>query len=274
MNMIAASLFDNHGSRIPSPDMRVFDREPDNRYYKLRQPELDFNAIHNRLAGQFGKVIDAYQFKDVCVELLDNVQYTSEIHKLLYGVHVPFFCPQQDHDMDLGTEMDKIFLPSVGRAFTKEFPSYHFKVMPPGLACAGKISVAENSRYDNFLAYRKRGFIVGWYFPEACVKFDLESQRRQMDALPMPDNLTLSGGFDVAASLIGSPSLLVNYTDYPPVLCLSGMQHEDPRLFYCFKAYGLGLEFWEMKQMLRPGVPDVSAQWSGGITVYWTFGKP
>jgi hypothetical protein len=52
------------------------------------------------------------------------------------------------------------------------------------------------------------------------------------------------------------------------------MQHEDPRLFYCFKAYGLGLEFWEMKQMLRPGVPDVSAQWSGGITVYWTFGKP
>ena len=86
-----------------------------------------------------------------------------------------------------------------------------------------------------------------------------------MQTLPLYENLVLSGGLDTAAALVGSPDLLVNKDDYPPVLCLSALKHSDERLMLCFKAYGQHLEFWCMSQMLSPGQTQVSEQWSGGL---------
>jgi len=88
-----------------------------------------------------------------------------------------------------------------------------------------------------------------------------------MDSLPLADSLVLSGGFEAAAALAGSPDLLMNQEAYPPVLCLSAFQHADKRLMLCFKAYGQSLEFWCMSQMLTPTTYQVSEQWSGGLTL-------
>ena len=80
--------------------------------------------------------------------------------------------------------------------------------------------------------------------------------------------MVLSGGTDTAAALVGSPSLLLNEDDYPPVLCLSALKHSDEKLMLCFKAYGHHLEFWCMSQMLTPKLTQVSEQWSGGLSLF------
>ena len=89
-----------------------------------------------------------------------------------------------------------------------------------------------------------------------------------MQDLVKEDNLCLSGPVEVATSLIGSPNLLINFDSYSPVLCLSAVQHIDPRLICCFKSYGLHLEFWCLSQMLTKTTKQVSEQWSGGLTLF------
>ena len=96
----------------------------------------------------------------------------------------------------------------------------------------------------------------------------IASQSAQMKTLPIHKGLVLSGGLDTAAALVGSPGLLVNENDYPPVLCLSALKHVDERLMLCFKSYGQHLEFWGMSQMLTPKITQVSEQWSGGLTLF------
>ena len=92
-----------------------------------------------------------------------------------------------------------------------------------------------------------------------------------MKTLPFYEGLVLSGGLDTAAAFVGTPGLLINENDYPPVLCLSSIKHEDERLMLCFKSYGHHLEFWGMSQMLTPEITQVSEQWSGGLTLFETI---
>ena len=81
-------------------------------------------------------------------------------------------------------------------------------------------------------------------------------------------SVCLSGGLDVVAAMVGSPGLLVNEEQYPPILCLSAYRHVDPRLVLILKAYGPHLEFWCMTQMLTKTVTQVSEQWAGGLTIF------
>ena len=89
-----------------------------------------------------------------------------------------------------------------------------------------------------------------------------------METLPNITNLCLSGHVDITSVIVGTPDLLIHEEKYPPVLCLSAVQHNDPKLMLCFKAYGHHLEFWCMSQMLTPDVTQVSEQWSGGLTLF------
>jgi hypothetical protein len=171
--------------------------------------------------------------------------------------------------MDLGEEFEKHSLPAVESSFTKAFPQHHFKTtVEGGLPLSTNLRLADKSRYEHFLKARSQGTVVGWYFPSALQEYDIASQRSQMDSLPLPESLVLSGGFEAAAALVGSPDLLMNKQTYPPVLCLSAFQHTDERLMLCFKAYGQSLEFWCLSQMLSPTTTQVSEQWAGGLTLF------
>jgi len=267
------SLFDNNGRRVPFKGMRVFN-EASLSYYKIDKSTFDFEEIFNN-SNNFSDInpsLTLELFESTCLFLKEKLIKEPLLKNLFDGVHVPFICPRRDQESDLGRELEKTTLPSVASSFKASFPELHCKATLQGSSkLEGELFIAEDSRYDSFIEASNRGTVVGWFFPQALQEYDIESQRSQMKTLPMHDNLVLSGALDTAAALVGSPDLLVNIDDYPPVLCLSALKHNDDRLMLCFKAYGQHLEFWCMSQMLTPGQKQVSEQWSGGLTVFATI---
>jgi len=267
------NLFDSNGRRIPFNGMRVFN-DVSLSYYKIDKPSYNYETIlsNSKDFANIDPKISLESFKSVCADLKIKVQNEPLIKNLFDGVHVPFICPKGSIENDLGKEFEKITLPSVAASFKSSFPNFHCKATLQGSSkLEGELSVAKNSRYEVLLNAHKSTTIAGWFFPQALQEYDIESQQNQMQTLPLHKNLVLSGGLDTAAALVGSPDLLVNKNDYPPVLCLSAFQHSDERLMLCFKAYGHHLEFWCMSQMLSPGQTQVSEQWSGGLTVFATI---
>ena len=271
MNTTTGHLFDEHGRRLPFEGMRAFN-SVSRHYYQLNQPDIRFDTVLRRMNKHAGMAesISAQQFESTCLDLLKTAKDDASIGDICKGVHVPFICPKFVGDVDLGEEFEQHWLAAVGSSFTAMFPQYHFKSTlqgePPSLR--GTLTLAEGARYENFLRARRQGVVVGWYFPTALQEYDTASQRNQMRTLPLRETLVLSGGFDAAAALVGSPDLLINRETYPPLLCLSAFDHTDKRLMLCFKAYGLSLEFWLLSQMLVPGVTQVSEQWAGGLTLF------
>lgn len=264
------SLFDGRGRRIPFPGMRVFNKVPAG-YYRLRQPEFRFDAVLERTRTHAGlaEPVSERAFEAACLDLKRTASADPSTRGLFDGVHVPFVCPPASGAADLGSEFETRFLPAVGRSFLAAYPRQHFNAtLQAGSRLADGVRVAEGSRYGRFVEARGRGVVAGWYFPAALQEYDIASQRAQTASLPLPERLVLSGGFDAAAALIGSPELLVNAEAYPPVLCLSAFAHKDERLALCFKAYGLSLEFWCLSQMLTPTTTQVSEQWAGGLTLF------
>ena len=268
------TLFDGQGRRIPFEGMRVFN-EVSSWYYKIKQPQNNFEDILLRSQEYSGidLTITAAALESICMRLKQKTMSDPLLEGLFKGVNVPFICPQSSGESDLGMELEMITLPSVAASFKAVFPDLHFKATLQGSSkLSNELSVAIGSRYEKFLELHRKGAIAGWYFPQALQEYDIASQRKQMDSLPLPNDLVLSGGVDTAAVLVGSPGLLINKEDYPPVLCLSALKHSDERLMLCFKAYGQHLEFWCMSQMLTPEIKQVSEQWSGGLTLFTPIG--
>jgi hypothetical protein len=263
-------LFDLKGRRIPFKGMRVFN-EVSLSYYKINTLSFDFEKIlfNSKSFANVDLNISLETFKSTCLDLKTKVKNEVLLKNLFNGVHVPFIIPKASSENDLGKELEKITLPSVASSFKASYPKLHCKATLQGSSkLAGELNIDIHSRYEAFMSAHKSGSIAGWYFPQALQEYDIESQRTQMKTLPLHENLVLSGGLDAGAALVGSPGLLVNENDYPPVLCLSALKHVDDRLMLCFKAYGQHLEFWCMSQMLSPGQTQVSEQWSGGLTIF------
>lgn len=264
-------IFDENGRRIPYKGMRVFNKNS-LQYYKIKKPENNFSEIlsnSKKYGGVNVKITEDY-FKSKCLDLLKNIGSDNLLKGILNGVAIPFICCKSNNEKDMGLEFEKEVLPSVSLAFTENNPNLHFKAILQGeKKLANEIVISKRSRYQEFLnMYNSGKTIVGWYFPQALQEYDIESQREQMKTLPKQYNLVLSGMIDVSAALIGSPKLLINKDDYPPVLCLSAIKHSDKNLMLCYKAYGHHLEFWGMSQMLTPKITQVSEQWSGGLTLF------
>jgi len=267
------ALFDDNGRRIPYEGMRVFN-EVSLQYYKIIQPEINFEEIlsNSQNHADIDLKITAESFEHACIEIKKKIINNPSLKNLFKGVCVPFICPKSSSEKDLGVELEKVALPSVASSFKAKYPNLHCKATLQGNSqLSDKLSISPNSRYENFINAHKDKVTVGWYFPQALQEYDIASQSGQMKTIPAYDGLVLSGGVDTAAALVGSPSLLVNKNDYPPVLCLSALKHEDEHLMLCFKSYGHHLEFWGMSQMLTPEITQVSEQWSGGLTLFTTI---
>ena len=264
------SLFDEQGCRIPFEGMRKFN-EISMSYYKINQPKINFEEIlsNSQKYANVDSNITAESFEYTCVELKKKIEENFLLENLFKGVYIPFICPKSSSEKDLGAELEKVALPQVASSFKAAYPHLHCNATLQGsFQLSGRLSVSPNSRYVGFIKTHKDKTIVGWYFPQALQEYDIASQSAQMKTLPIHKGLVLSGGLDTAAALVGSPGLLVNENDYPPVLCLSALKHVDERLMLCFKSYGQHLEFWGMSQMLTPKITQVSEQWSGGLTLF------
>ena len=264
--------FNEVGRRIPGEGMRLIGEKPSN-YYRLTQPELDYQQILDRCkqynAAPTGLTI--VDFKPRAEALLDKLKASPEYSNLLKGVHIPFVFQRMDSEVDLGSNLENTQLSNLQKSFNARYPEAHFKaVLQSNSELPGNITLDQASRYQKFMDASQTATVVGWYFPQALQEYDVKSQRAQMTSLPELDgaNICLSGGMDICAALIGSPDLLISDEFYTPILCLSAYVHADPRLVLLLKAYGPHMEFWCMTNMLTKYTTQVSEQWTGGLTVY------
>jgi len=263
-------FFDRNGRRIPDSSMRVFS-QTGNDYYNIVQPEISYDEIFSRSIGGFGASdgVSSDDFESVCDSIRERIGSDPQLKNLLNGIHVPFILFKSENNIDIGEDIENRMLPAVGRSFNHMFPDNHFKAtLQGGAHLPEHVFIANKSRYERLIQAMQTSSIAGWYFPQALKEFDIESQREQMSDLPNMNGLCLSGIYEIAAALVGSPDLLVNSEIYSPILCGSALKHTDERLCLMFKAHGPHLEFWCMSQMLAPTVKQVSEQWSGGITIY------
>lgn len=264
--------FSNLGRRVPEAGMRVFNQTP-SEYYRLNQPNLAYAKILGRLKkqGMAPDDISDNSFQSHARSLLDIMKASRDYRDLLNGVHIPFVFQDMHKLPDLGRHIEDHLLPSVQKSFNEEFPQSHFKaVLQSNSELQGSVKIASHSGYESFLEATQQGGVVGWYFPQALQEFDVDSQRRQMETLPLLHDaqVCLSGAVDICAAIVGSPHLLISEDFYTPILCMSALEHIDPRMVLLLKAYGPHLEFWCMTQMLTKELTQVSEQWSGGLCVF------
>jgi hypothetical protein len=263
--------FNQYGRRVPTEKMRVFAREP-SFYYSLKNPANNLRDIYERLSAS-GIAVGLSQddFIGRIENLHETIKADNNYSNLLNGVAVPFAISALPDYLDLGGHLEHELLPKVESSFKNAFPDRHFKAVLQGDSdLEGHISIDSNSRYESLISSAKIEPVVGIYFPQALQEFDVDSQRNQMAELPGMESaaVCLSGGVDICAALIGTPSLLINEETYAPILCMSAYRHADPRLILLMKSYGPHLEFWCMTQMLTKDVTQVSEQWAGGITIF------
>ncbi len=262
-------LFDNNGWRIPHGLYETFSETP-NWFYKLGDNLLDNKEAIDR--------ISEYQFVErktdalkALYELDNKINADLFIKNILKGPKVPFLIKQSKFD-DIGNYFEETLLEKVSKSFTDYYPESHFKaVIQDKTDLKKKLFPTKNSRYGDFLRKLSEKDICGYYFPQVLQEYSVDSQILQMNDLTHLTNICLSGPIEVATSLIGNPNLLINKTNYSPVLCLSGVSHIDARLISCFKSYGRHLEFWCLSQMLSRDKKQVSEQWSGGISIFTEY---
>jgi hypothetical protein len=266
------TYFNEHGRCLPSKGARVFSGEP-SYYYQLKQPEINYQKIYDRCSKYSDQLLEigADTFASKSDTLLEKIKQDSNYTDLMKGIHIPFIFKRNAADKDLGLVLQNSLLQNVKKSFNDVYPEAHFKaVLQSNSELAGNITVARGSNYEELITSSEDSELVGWYFPQALQEFDVDSQRKQLSALPKINGakICLSGGFDMCAALVGSPELLINEESYAPILCMSSYVHSDERLVLLLKSYGPHMEFLCMTQMLTKNIKQVSEQWSGGLTVF------
>lgn len=233
------TLFDEHGRCIPSA-IQAPVHTASRQYFKLTQPKIDPEAIHQRTADLLGKtgLPSVEEFTARIDAIRTELESTEATRALLRGVAVPFLLPQAEHD-DLGQALDERYLPAVRDAFKEVLPGQEFnKHHKTNLT--GKLSVAPESRHSKLIEKMRRGAVVGLFFP-CLTEYSLPAAREQIPYLP--EKFLLAGGVDTCAALIASPDLLLNKETYSPLLWFAALDGEKPGAGYHFEAYGYDLTF-------------------------------
>lgn len=227
-------------------------------YFSPLQPSLDYEAIHARIARQFGdaSLPDVAHFRRRAEAILARLHDQRTTRNLLNGVHVPFILPQARHD-DIGAALERHYLPAVRKAFEAGRPGSRF-VDHHAASLAGKFTVVAASRHERLIDAMSADCIVGWYFP-CLTEYSVPATRERVSGLP--EGLLLAGGYDTCAALVGSPELLLRSDGYAPLLWLAALDGAPGETCY-FEAYGHDLTFNH-----RVHFGDAAEYWASGLSV-------
>lgn len=228
-------------------------------YFALRQPVLDYEAIHARFAMAWGAddLPSVAVFRDRAQAVLTRLGTQDEIRGLLNGVHVPFLIPPSMHP-DIGEALTHHYLPALRLAFCAALPEFAF-VDHHSAALSGKLGIAAGSRHEKLLSAMAQGAVVGWYFP--CLsEYSVPAMIERVSTLP--SEFLLAGGYDTCAALIGSPELLLRRDAYPPLLWLAALTTSHAHEGDYFEAYGGNLTFNR-----RVHFGKAAEYWNAGLVV-------
>tara|TARA_E500000331_G_C17163618_1_gene672813 strand:+ start:217 stop:1029 length:813 start_codon:yes stop_codon:yes gene_type:complete len=263
-------LFNEEGWRIPNKKYRTFN-DYKTRYYKLNPSVNSNQKCFELLLNAYPslKSISLAQFENAIHELTEKITNDNTYSPLLKSRSYPFLIQKNPKEIDLGEQLEEELLPLVENSYLSQFPNLHFKsVIQNNKPLSGMISIKEKTRYEQLVECNRESIIFGLYFPEVLSGYDIPSQINQMDDLPPFEMMCLSGSLDICSAVIGNPQILFHEETYSPILCMTALEHQDERLTCLFKSYGPHLEFWGLGNQLLPGIPQVSEQWTGGLTFY------
>ena len=256
------SLFDESGRCLPK-GLNAPAHARSRRYFRLQPPRLDMPNLHARLRQHLGAG-QGISTQDFCTRvdaLRANLQADPHLAAITRGIGIPFILPRLEHP-DVGTVLDKRYLPAIASAFGQRFPDYRF-TSHHTRPLAGLLGVLEGSRHERLIEASQEREVVGLYFPclsEYSVPAALEQVAR------LPDNFVLAGGYDTSAALVACPELLLRTDGYPPLLWLSALaENGKPGIGYHYEAYGYNLTFNR-----RPPLGMAAEYWSHGLSVLET----
>lgn len=235
----ATTLFDENGRCLPGT-LEAPAHLTTRRYFGLTQPNIDYSAIHTRIATYLGedRLPDVLSFQQRAEAILERLREKPDTSGILNGVHIPFILPKASHD-DIGEALETHYLGALQRAFKATYPNHDF-VDHHKAPMTGKLSVAPNSRHEKLLEAMQRDSVVGYYFP--CLsEYSIPAALERVNTLP--EDFLLAGGSDTCAALIGSPDLLFRADGYPPLIWLAGLATGKIGSCYHFEAYGYNLTF-------------------------------
>ena len=267
--------FDSYGRLIPDFGERVFGGQSQ-RYYQIasKSRRLSDQVKSYKEVGWIRSLKQEDFLADRLTTLLSEIE-SSPLQGLLRGSKFPYFLPSNEGlHQDIGGVANNILFPKLKSVFEGKHKPLHFRASLQGrVELESELAPLRDGGYDRlqgFLA-ENRG-LIGWVFPECLAEYSLSAQLKAYARVNNNEGsfyVSLGGIHDVSSALIATPDMLINYDTYPPVLCLGGIVHSDPRYFFSFKSHGNHLEFWGMPRALTIGGPEqVSEQWTGVISIF------
>lgn len=232
-------FFDKHGRRIPPSGLQspVVDA---NRNFRLSQPKLDYGQLIARATEllQQGPIMSAADFETRALAIMGHVKTNPQLANLLKGVHLPIVLPQMAVP-DYGKVLEEIFLTAVKKAYTAVFPDRLFNNYRKN-DLAGKVTIVPDTRHEQLIAQMSQGAVVGIYFPTALQGYSITASREQMVFLS--ENIILSGGLDMAMSMVMYPEVLAR-DFHTPGLDMAALQWSSADCSLYFEASGSDLYF-------------------------------
>lgn len=252
------AVFDAHGRCVPGA-LSAPVHERTRRYFTCTQPEVDYKAIHARLARHLGGAerIGAREFETRARGVLASLE-ADEVHRgITNAVHVPFYLPAGGV-ADVGAEIERTYIPAVQAAYEEAFPGRDFEnrcVHP----LDDRLTAADQGRHRVLLERLAEGPVVGVFFV-ALTEYSVPAARERVERLP--EKFLMAGGLDTCAAAIGSPGLLFREEGYPPVLWFGGLESDAPDANYHLEQYGFDLTLNR-----RVHLGNAAESWANGIVV-------
>lgn len=207
-------------------------------YFKIVQPELDLEAIFARTVKHLPGTYPSLEEFNLRVEkLIRSLEQDKDMRGALKGAYVPFLLPRGSVS-DEGTTLEQNYLKALANSYQEFFPEYAFKDHHKQ-SLTGLFSINPRSRHAELLAKLSSNAVVGLFIP-ALREYSMPAAFEKIESLP--ENVSLAGGIDTCAALIGSPSLLARKNGYAPLLWCAALQSQPGEGYY-FESYGYDLTF-------------------------------
>lgn len=231
-------LVDKSGRIIPLKGMGV--AEESSRHRFIQQGDTDLSAIYRRLVSYFpaGTVfVSELEYIGLARELLAEVGSDKQMNNLLKRFHLPLPLPKICVG-DYGEILEQVFLPSVSKSYTNQFPNRQMNNWLKG-DLAGNVIVLAGRQQELFHRVRQ-GPLVGIYFPDPLRGFGIEDSRKVVRHLPR--GYSLSGGFEAAIAYTATPQVLA-HGDNTPVTDCAALCWQSSSSSLCFNSYDMSLDF-------------------------------
>jgi len=252
------NLFDVNGRCIPLTNSYPVHNKT-RRYFTIEPQKTDYELIYNKIKNFLDPKTDLslIDFKKRSLGIIEKLENDSKLKNITKGIGVPFFLPKIK-STNIGSDLLEKYLHALTKSYKDENPKYDF-INHCQENLSENITINTESKHDELIKQMEMETIVGCYFP-CMLEYSFPAAFETLSGLPK--NFYLAGGFDTCAAFIGTPNLLLNKNNYPPLLWMGALNSEKDNIGYHIEAYGYNLNFNK-----RPHLGNVSEYWGHALTV-------